>query len=342
MANNAAIARAQDGAAKGSIGGPYGAIFGALDGYFNGPLYKTTVPKGAKGSKLDNLAFSPLQVPEPAEIEYASPEEILAAWRGEVIGHFPEYSKIGGMLNTDEQQAAQNANLMANPQYYALLSTLTNKALDYSSGRLPQDVKQNILQQANEDSYLKGFVYGKSGGGGNVYAGGNDAAANLALRNLGLTSLDLSRYGLQLTGSALEQSRASRGRVVSALDTIPTQQFFQNQMNLGSEGEYMNEQNRNNYEAAVANAPAQAAYNQLLFRANLAGQQASQQAGQTQMLGQLFQAGMQLYGMYRGSGGGFGGGFGGATTGSTGSGISSGARTAGAWNPNTTVGTGLS
>ena len=43
--------RAADGASKGSIGGPYGAIFGGLDGYFNGPLYKTTVnkTKGAGG-----------------------------------------------------------------------------------------------------------------------------------------------------------------------------------------------------------------------------------------------------------------------------------------------------
>ena len=51
--------RAADGASKGSIGGPYGAIFGGLDGYFNGPLYKTTVnkTKGA-GGRNANLEIS--------------------------------------------------------------------------------------------------------------------------------------------------------------------------------------------------------------------------------------------------------------------------------------------
>lgn len=232
-------------------------------------------------------AFGPLMVPEPATIEYMDPEEILGRWRGEVTSQFPEYSKIASKLNEDEQAAAARANQLANPQYYGLLANLSNKALDFSSGRLPDDVRQNVMNQANEQSYLRGFSYGTSGGsnsGGNVYAGGNDAGANLALKNLGLTSLDLTKFGLELTGSALEQSRASRGQIISAKDTIPTQTFFADQLNKQSEGEAMNEQNANNYAAAVANAPQQAAYQQLLFRSNMTANQSAIQGQQMQSI----------------------------------------------------------
>lgn len=258
---------------------------------------------GARAQKQQNKlaqgasqAFQPLEVPEPAEIDYMDPEEILSRWRGEVWGNREEYSKIGGFLNEDEQKAAQRANLMANPQYYGLLDNMTSKALDYSKGNLPDDVQDNILKQASESAYLRGFSYGTEGKGGNVYANGNDAAANLALKNLGLTSLDLSKFGLELTGQALDQSRASRGQIISAKDTIPTQAFFQDQLNKQSEGMYMNEQNQNNFEAASANAPAQAAYNQLLFQSNQAVNQQQLQMQQLSNITGLVLGGANIFG----------------------------------------------
>jgi hypothetical protein len=214
--------------------------------------------------------------------------------------------------------------------------------MDFTSGRLPADVKKNILTQANEESYLKGFSYGTdSGKGGNVYAGGNDAAANLALKNLGLTSLDLTKLGLDLSQTALAESRASRGQIISAKDTIPTQGFFADQMNKQSEGAYMNDQNQNNYQAAVKNAPQQAAYNQMLFRSNMLSNNQQVQAQQTQQYAQIAGQALNAYGQsrqYSGQQGGFAGGqqgggyyppsqdasYGGA-----------GARTAGSWQPTT-------
>lgn len=288
-------------------------------------------------------AFGTLAVPKPAEIEYASPGEILSNWRGEVLGKFPEYSKIAGKLNEDEQAAAQRANQLANPQYYGLLAGLTNKAMDFTSGKLPADVKKNILTQANEQSYLKGFSYGTdSGKGGNVYAGGNDAAANLALKNLGLTSLDLTKLGLDISQTALAESRASRGQIMSAKDTIPTQGFFADQMNKQSEGAYMNEQNKNNYKAGVANAPQQAAYNQMLFRSNMLSNNQQVQAQQTQQYAQIAGQAVQAYSNYRQDSGGQGGSFSGGQQGSgyyppsqDASYGGSSARTAGSWQPTT-------
>jgi hypothetical protein len=218
-------------------------------------------------------AFSPLAIPKPVEMDVPSAGEILASWRGEVTTNLPEYEKIGTGLNISEQEAARVANIKANPQYYGTLNQITTNALQAGRGVIPKDVQQNVLRSANEDAYLRGFSYGGPGGrGGNVYAGGNDAAANLALRNLGLTSLDMMKYGDALGGAALEQSRAGRGKIISAKDVVPTPQIFQDQMNASALAEYNFASDKSSYAAASQNAPIQAAYNKLALQMGVQGQ----------------------------------------------------------------------
>lgn len=242
-------------------------------------------------------AFDPLAIPEPQELDVPSAEEILAAWRGEVLTNFPEYDKISGKLNVSEQEAARVANKMANPQYYSLLDRLSVNASEAAQGKLPTDVKQNILRNANEDAYLRGFSYGTgNGSGGNVFAGGNDAAANLALRNLGLSSLDMMKYGNSLTGNVLDQSRASRGQVLSAKDTVPTTAIFQDQMNMEAIAQYNFASDKAAFEAASHNAPIQAGYNKLALQMGIGTQNAalSAQTGASNM--QLALSAMQALG----------------------------------------------
>jgi hypothetical protein len=131
------------------------------------------------------------------------------------------------------------------------------------------------LQNANEDSYLKGFSYGKTGGGGNVYAGGNDAAANLALRNLGLSSLDMMKYGNALGQDVLGQTRSSRGRVVSTMDVAPDPAMFQQQMNNAAVADYNYRTDKSSYRAGMQNAPTQAALNRLTFQTGAQTNQAA-------------------------------------------------------------------
>jgi hypothetical protein len=142
-------------------------------------------------------------------------------------------------------------------------------------GVLPADVRQQILQNANEDAYLKGFSYGKSGGGGNVYAGGNDAAANIALQNLGLSSLDMMKYGNALGQDVLSQTRASRGRVTSAMDVAPQPGLFQQQMNNAAIADYNYRTDRAAYRTGSENAITQAAANKLAFQTNAQANQAA-------------------------------------------------------------------
>lgn len=254
--------------------------------------------KAAMAQAQGSGVFDPMAIPEPTKLEVPSAPEILSSWRGEVTSKFPEYDKIAGMENQSSQAAARTANLQANPDYYTALNQLTNNALAAGKGRLPDDVKESILRNTNDNAYLQGFSYGKSGGGGNVYAGGNDAAANLALRNLGVSSLDMMKYGDSLSQGVLEQSRASRGDIVSAKDVLPTQGFFQDQMNAAAIAEYNFGTDQSMFKAGVANAPRQAGYNQLLFQTGMGGQQMQSNAANAQLAMSALQALGGLYGTY--------------------------------------------
>lgn len=217
-------------------------------------------------------AFNPLAIPKPQELHVPTAESVLASWRGEVTNQFPAYDAIADKLNVSEQDAARYANTAANPSYYGVLDQITSNALQASRGEIPADVRANILRQANEDSYLRGFSYGTPSGGSSQYAGGNDAAANLALRNLGLTSLDMMKYGDALGGQVLDQSRLSRGTVMSAKDVVPTPQIFQDQMNASAIAQYNFATDTAGYNAAKINAPIQAAYNKLALQMGVTAQ----------------------------------------------------------------------
>jgi hypothetical protein len=245
-------------------------------------------------------AFRPLAIAKPERLNVPAAESILSSWRGEVSGQFPAYDAIADKLNVSEQDAARYANTAANPNYYNVLNQLTSNALQASRGEIPADVRQNVLNQANEDSYLRGFSYGTPSGGSRSYAGGNEAAANLALRNLGLTSLDMMKYGDQLGGQVMDQSRASRGTVMSAKDVVPTSDIFGNQMNAGAMADYNYRTDKQTYTAARKNAPIQAAYNKLALQMGvqqqnnaLSGMAASNNAqlamSAAQALGSLYQ-----------------------------------------------------
>lgn len=274
-----------------------------------GAVYNSSQAKKAKKANNSLVssaekagAFNPLAIPKPQELHVPPAEQILSSWRGEVLGQFPAYDQIAGKLNDSEQAAARKANTAANPEYYNALNQLTVNALQASRGNIPDDVKQNLLRQANEDSYLRGFSYGTPGGsGGNVFAGGNDAAANLALRNLGLSSLDMMKYGDALTGNVLDQSRASRGTVLSAKDVTPTPQIFQDQMNASAVAQYNYATDKAGYTAATKNAPIQAAYNKLALQMGVQAQNNNLSAQVTNSNAQLAMSALQaLGGLYGG------------------------------------------
>ena len=211
-------------------------------------------------------AFDPLLMPKPQRLDVPGAGAIMGQWRGDVLQNYGGYEDIAQRYLGSEQTANRQANLEANPQYYNVLQQLTDTAQQAGKGVLPDDVKQQILQNANEDSYLRGFSYGKPGGGGNVYAGGNDASANLALRNLGLSSLDMMKYGNQLAQDVLGQSRSSRGRVVSTMDVTPTPGLFQQQMNNQAIADYNYRTDKEAYRVGGPNAAQQAAMNKLTFQ----------------------------------------------------------------------------
>ena len=211
-------------------------------------------------------AFDPLAIAKPERLKVPGAGQIMGSYRGDIQQNYGGYEDIAQRYATSEQEATRQANQAANPNYYNILQQLSNTAMQAGRGMLPDDVKQQILQNANEDSYLKGFSYGTTGGGGNVYAGGNDVAANLALRNLGLSSLDMMKYGNALGQDVLGQTRSSRGRVTSAMDVTPDPALFQQQMNNASIADYNYRTDRAGYRAGMQNAPTQAALNKLSFQ----------------------------------------------------------------------------
>ena len=265
-------------------------------------------------------AFDPLVLAKPERMNVPGAGQIMGSYRGDIQQNYGQYEDIAQRYSASEQAATRSATEAANPNYYNVLQQLSNTALQAGRGVLPDDVKQQILQNANEDSYLKGFSYGKSGGGGNVYAGGNDAAANLALRNLGLSSLDMMKYGNALGQDVLGQTRSSRGRVVSTMDVTPDPALFQQQMNNAAIADYNYRTDKSSYRAGMQNAPTQAALNRLTFQTGAQTNQAA--VGQSSnrmalesltalgsMYGNLYPNGMPA--STTGSSGGLGGLFGG-------------------------------
>ena len=220
-------------------------------------------------------AFDPLVLAKPERMNVPGAGQIMGSYRGDIQQNYGQYEDIAQRYSASEQAANRSATEAANPNYYNVLQQLSNTALQAGRGVLPDDVKQQILQNANEDSYLKGFSYGKSGGGGNVYAGGNDAAANLALRNLGLSSLDMMKYGNALGQDVLGQTRSSRGRVVSTMDVTPDPALFQQQMNNAAIADYNYRTDKSSYRAGMQNAPTQAALNRLTFQTGAQTNQAA-------------------------------------------------------------------
>jgi hypothetical protein len=248
-------------------------------------------------------AFRPLAIPKPQELHVPPAESILSSWRGEVNGQFPAYDAIADKLNVSEQDAARYANSAANPQYYGVLDQLTSNALQMSRGNIPQDVKENLLRQANNDSYLRGFSYGTPSGGSRTFAGGNEAAANLALRNLGLTSLDMMSRGDALGQQVLDQSRLSRGTVMSAKDVVPTTDIFANQANAAAIAAYNFQTDKAGYQAATKNAPINAAYNKLALQMGVTSQNNALGAQASTNNAQLAMSAMQALGGLYNTGG---------------------------------------
>jgi len=220
-------------------------------------------------------AFDPLVIAKPQKLKVPSVGGIMGQYRQDVTQNYGGYEEIAQRFSASEQAANSAASRAANPNYYNILQQLSNTAMQAGKGMLPDDVKQQILQNANEDSYLKGFSYGKTGGGGNVYAGGNDAAANLALRNLGLSSLDMMKYGNALSQDVLSETRASRGRVTSAMDVAPQSSLFQQQMGNAAIADYNYRTDQSTYRAGMQNAPTQAALNRLTFQTGAQTNQAA-------------------------------------------------------------------
>ena len=244
-------------------------------------------------------AFDPLAIAKPERLKVPGAGQIMGSYRQDIAQNYGGYEDIAQRYATSEQEATRQANQAANPNYYNILQQLSNTAMQAGRGMLPDDVKQQILQNANEDAYLKGFSYGKSGGGGNVYAGGNDAAANLALRNLGLSSLDMMKYGNALSQDVLGQTRSSRGRAVSTMDVTPDPALFQQQMNNSAIADYNYRTDRAGYRAGMQNAPAQAALNKLSFQTGAqTNQTAISQSGNRMALESLTALGSLYGGLY--------------------------------------------
>lgn len=220
-------------------------------------------------------AFDPLVLPKPQRLKVPSAGGIMGSYRQDVTQNYGGYEDIAQRFTGSEAAATRAATEAANPNYYNVLQQLSNTAMQAGKGVLPADVRQQILQNANEDAYLKGFSYGKTGGGGNVYAGGNDAAANIALQNLGLSSLDMMKYGNALGQDVLAQTRASRGRVTSAMDVAPDPSLFQQQMNNAAIADYNYRTDQAGYRAGMQNAPTQAALNKLTFQTGAQTNQAA-------------------------------------------------------------------
>jgi len=220
-------------------------------------------------------AFDPLVIAKPQRLKVPSVGGIMGQYRQDVAQNYGGYEEIAQRFSASEQASNRAATQAANPNYYNILQQLSNTAMQAGKGMLPADVRQQILQNANEDAYLKGFSYGKSGGGGNVYAGGNDVAANIALQNLGLSSLDMMKYGNALGQDVLTQTRASRGRVTSAMDVAPQPALFQQQMGNAAIADYNYRTDQATYRAGMQNAPQQAALNKLTFQTGAQTNQAA-------------------------------------------------------------------
>lgn len=241
--------------------------------------------KAAKAQKdaisAQQKANSEFQVPEVAEPPSA--EEILAAYRNEALGHFKSYDKIATKASNTDNRNQRDMLQQSNPQYFELLGQLSNNASDLNQGRLPYDVQQQVTQQAAENAYLGGYTTGRTGPGGNSFAGSNNADANILLRNLGLTSLDAMKLGANLTGQVQQETRAATAPITRVSSVMPNVGIFQT----GAENQAMYQQALYNRDSAVNNQGVQSDYLGALN--GVVSQQASAagQAALGQFLGSL-------------------------------------------------------
>ncbi len=213
-------------------------------------------------------ALEPLEAQEVAEPDFQTPEELLASYIRGLTQQFPQAEALADQVNAASLENRDRAFNQVNPRFNESLGTLTDNVLSFASGRLPGDVVRNITDTANEDAFLRGFSTGQSGNGGNVFAGGNDAAANLALENLGLTSLDLSQRGTAQIPTVLAETRTTAGPIRTGADFFPDISLFQNQGNLVASSDLAFQQALFDREAAVSNATRRADFNRLLLDLN--------------------------------------------------------------------------
>jgi len=240
--------------------------------------------------KAQQKANSEMKIPEVAEPPSA--EEILAAYRNEIIGNFDAYKGIASRASEADSATKRASIASANPEYYGLQKELNTNAEALNRGVLPDDVVQQVNQRANQNSYLRGFTAGNGRTGGGSFAGANSADANLLLRNLGLTSLDAMKMGSSLTSQIQQEARAAAAPITSVASVLPGTGMFQT----AAENQASFNQALNNRDAAVNNQGVQSDYLGALSGATGLQSDAAGYAGLAGIFGGVANAGMGFLG----------------------------------------------
>jgi hypothetical protein len=247
---------------------------------------KKTAAANKAALEAQSKANSNMKIPEVAEPPSA--EEILAAYRNEIIGNFDAYKGIASKASAADSETQKASISSANPEYYGLQKQLNTNAEALNQGVLPDDVVQQVNSRANQNSYLRGFTTGQPGSGGNAFAGANSAGANLLLRNLGLTSLDAMKLGSNLTGQIQQEARAAAAPITKVASVLPGTGMFQT----AAENQASFNQALYNRDAAVNNQGVQSNYlNDLAGTTGLTGD-ATSYAALSGIFGGVANAGM--------------------------------------------------
>lgn len=240
--------------------------------------------------EAQSKANANMKIPEVAEPPSA--EEILAAYRNEIIGNFDAYKGIASKASEADSATKRASITSANPEYYGLQKELNTNAEALNRGVLPNDVVQQVNSRANQNSYLRGFTTGNPGAGGGAFAGANSADANLLLRNLGLTSLDAMKLGSNLTGQIQQEARAAAAPITQVASILPGTGMFQT----AAENQSEFNQALFNRDAAVNNQGVQSNYLSALAGATGLQGDAAGYAGLAGIFGGIANAGMGYLG----------------------------------------------
>lgn len=161
------------------------------------------------------------------------PIDVQAQQKKAISGNaaaLPQLQQLGSRINTFNQNEINRMLEMAMPGYSKLRDKTTSNIMDWSSGKLPQDVSDEVARNAATRALYGGY-------------GGTGMGRNLTARDLGLTSLDLMTKGFDAATRWMGMSKAPQFDVSSMFISPQFQtQFAQQERDSKFQHDYVKNQ----------------------------------------------------------------------------------------------------